>query len=29
LTAGFDVDVEHPLEALCPGHGHMALGRPG
>lgn len=23
--AGFDIDAEYPLEALCPGHGHMAL----
>ena len=27
LTAGFDVDVEHSLEALRPGHGRMAFGR--
>ena len=27
LTAGFDVDVEHPFEALCPSHGCMAFGR--
>ncbi len=25
--AGFDIDAEYPLEALCPGHGHMALDR--
>ena len=26
LTAGLDVDVEHPLEALCPRHGGMTFG---
>ena len=24
--AGFDIDAEHALEPLCPGHGGMALG---
>ena len=26
LTSGFDVDVEHALEALCPRHGRTAFG---
>ncbi len=26
-SAGLDVDVEHALQALCPGHGSPALGR--
>ena len=27
LAAGFDVDVEHPLQALGPRHGRVAFGR--
>ena len=27
LLAGFDVDVEYPLQALGPGHGGVAFGR--
>lgn len=26
LLAGFNVDIEHPFQALGPGHGGMALG---
>ena len=24
-AAGFHVNIEYPLESLCPSHGHMAL----
>ena len=24
-SAGLNVNIEHPLESLCPGHRHMAL----
>ena len=26
FTARFDVDIEHPFEPLCPGHGCPAFG---
>lgn len=26
FATGFDVDIEDALEALCPGHGHVAFG---
>jgi hypothetical protein len=26
-TAGFNIDIKHTLQALRPGHCHMALGR--